>query len=185
MKKGFELLKSDVFTGKKIAKIEEVLGTNLPDTFKYFCEMFMLGQECFQNAKRSFGNILLPITSVEYIDSNADLRLRISHFYELQELKDKWPEDVQFNDWYKKKKLLSIAYEEINLGQVFLCVSQDNFGSIWYIDGYEGSVPVLLAANVLEFVSRLIETEINDEDFKSQQVYQNWGESFWRIHEDE
>lgn len=181
MKTGLELLKSKIYTGNRTAGFEQVLGINLPELFKFYCEMYELGQECFQNAKRSFDDILLPITSVEYVDQNLNIHLRISHFYDLQELQSRWKEDIQFSDWYKTRSLLPIAYEEVNLGQIFISLSQNDIGRIWYIGAYENDKPIYLTSNIFEFVSKLFETEINDEDFKNKQVYKNWGEDFWRV----
>ena len=183
MKKGIELFKSEIYTGKKTTEFEKTVGLKLPVLFKYFCEMFELGQECFLNAKRSFDDILLPITSVNYVDLKENINLRISHFYELKELQSRWKEDIEFSEWFKTRNLLPIAYEEINLGQIFISLSQNDFGNIWYIGGYENDKPIYLSKNIFEFASKLVETEINDEDFKNKQVYKNWGEDFWRVKE--
>jgi len=177
MKRGLELLKQKRQTNKlnKLKALEEEF--DLPEIFNIFLNTFELGQNGFLNAKRLFEEILLPITSVEYRSKLLDANLRISHFYGVEKLYEKWNDELEFSQCEVQDMLFPIAYTEIELDHIL--IKLDETGSIWYSD----NEPKSLATNVFDFCINLFETEINDNDYVGSNVYKNLGEDFWRIKE--
>lgn len=175
---GLELLKSSS-TLLSSTQLNKILGYDIDKSLEVFLSCYQLGQNGFLNAYRSFDGFRMPITFVEYKNSEIDLELRLSHFYNLHDLIDRWKENIKHDDVYQEYTLLPIAYTEVNLDHVF---ANPKDGGIFY---FVNNQKMKLASNIFEFCLGLVETEILDEDFNNKTVYRNWSEDFWRTKEDE
>ena len=175
MKKGLELLKSNI-KPKNLNKLKNILGHDLPDKVETFLSCYKLGEDGFSNATRNFDEVSIPITAVEYLNKKLNLTLRLSHFYDSENLTIKWHEEIQYSDLYKKHNLLSFAYNEISFDEVY--VNNKDNGSIWYVK--EENI-IRLEDDIFTFCLNLYETDILDPDFLNKRVFKYWRERFWRV----
>jgi len=173
-KEGFSLFKSNNETIMTEA-LESIPELEIPHAFLTFLSMFQLGITGFSNAKRDFEGFSMSITNIEYSNSKLSQNLRLSHFYDVSELEERWIEDVTYSTLYHVHGLLPIAYNEANLDHVYIDVKGN--GEIYYLDG-NGRIE--LETSILKFCAKIFETEISDEDFKGKKVYRVWGDQYWQ-----
>ena len=181
--KGIELL-------KRTSKDIDIAINEMPPLFAAFIKTYELGKNAFKVKQFLYKEDLILLSNILYKKPTGIYENAFSHFFEFEEIKNELELYKNKYDDYHKQCFIKIGLFEIN-DSILIGKEDCNLDEIWKLNGDWGEEkPYMekLASNILEFVNAFEEVIINMNlkvrHVDAKDLYQNWGEDFWRIRED-
>ncbi|MEW4923629.1 hypothetical protein [Algibacter sp. 2305UL17-15] len=183
--KGLEFFKSKA-GNKTFDKVEEVIGFELPNYFKFFTSLYELGSNKilshkYLNSKfKSVSDcglvVFKPSQNEEY---------GFDGFFDENELINDWESYSIDSHEFLEYGLVRIANIGIG-GGVFIGTKDEKRDKIYLVNWSKDEDYYLIADNIFEFSKSLIfkeEDSFIPQNSSYSQLYKNWGEDFWRVKE--